>query len=465
MKVQVRIPPSYPAERDYIISTLLSDFLGLDVQIELGQRQETVITAGTRGELIVADGLFTCPHEQWLTSASLPQRPLRMWEVKELGEHLPLVSIRVPVIYGKPLPGGEWMTQDGETLRLGLDVFGSSFFMLTRYEEAVKPDRDRYDRFPATSSLAYQENFLDRPIVNEYLEILWACLKRLWPNLERKPREFHIRVGHDVDRSYLHAFAHPITLLRNCAGDVLLRHQVRGALRRASAYIQVKRGNLKADPYNTFDLLMGMDERGGLRSTFHFLGGRLPDVDSDYPLDHPRIRTLLRHIHERGHSLGYHASYDSYRDPDRTQKEFQRLKHVCEKEGIEQDTWGGRQHYLRWQTPITFQNLNDAGLDYDATLSFPEHAGFRCGVCYEYPVFNVVRKEKLRLRERPLIVMDRTITDDDTMGLGRGEKALEKMLLYKNLCRRFRGDFALLWHNTRLVDSLDVTLYEGVLHG
>jgi len=38
MKVQVRIPPSYPAERDYIISTLLSEFLGLDVQIGLSER-------------------------------------------------------------------------------------------------------------------------------------------------------------------------------------------------------------------------------------------------------------------------------------------------------------------------------------------------------------------------------------------------------------------------------------------
>ena len=65
-------------------------------------------------------------------------------------------------------------------IQLGLDIFGSVFFMITRYEEVVKSDRDEYDRFPAAASLAYQEGFLDRPIVNEYLEILWTCMKRLW---------------------------------------------------------------------------------------------------------------------------------------------------------------------------------------------------------------------------------------------------------------------------------------------
>jgi hypothetical protein len=52
--------------------------------------------------------------------------------------------------------------------------------MLTRYEEVVKSDRDEHDRYLATASLDYQEGFLERPIFNEYLEILWACIKRLW---------------------------------------------------------------------------------------------------------------------------------------------------------------------------------------------------------------------------------------------------------------------------------------------
>lgn len=33
-------------------------------------------------------------------------------------------------------------------------------------------------------------------------------------------------------------------------------------------------------------------------------------------------------------------------------------------------------------------------------------AGFRCGICYEYPFFDVCKREKLNLKIRPLIVME-----------------------------------------------------------
>ena len=53
--------------------------------------------------------------------------------------------------------------------------------MLSRYEEAVLLDRDDHDRFPATASIAYKTGFLDRPIIDEYVEILWVAMKRVWP--------------------------------------------------------------------------------------------------------------------------------------------------------------------------------------------------------------------------------------------------------------------------------------------
>ena len=69
-------------------------------------------------------------------------------------------------------------------------TLADKIFMLSRYEEVVKSDRDRFDRFPASASLAAQEGFLNRPIVNEYLEILWACLIRLWPQMQRNHAHF-----------------------------------------------------------------------------------------------------------------------------------------------------------------------------------------------------------------------------------------------------------------------------------
>lgn len=41
-----------------------------------------------------------------------------------------------------------------------------------------------------------------------------------------------------------------------------------------------------------------------------------------------------------------------------------RLRAVMQKEGIKQNEFGGRMHYLRWEHPTTLQAWNDAGMTY-----------------------------------------------------------------------------------------------------
>ena len=351
-------------------------------------------------------------------------------------------------------------------LTLGLDVLGSAFFMLTRYEEAVKQDRDNHDRFPAITSLAYQEGFLHRPIINEYVEILWACLKKLWPRLKRKPRHFQIYVSHDVDHPFKFQFNFVKQLCRTFAVNVIKYHNPFRTFNFLRGWIESKNSKFTVDPYNTFDLIMDISEYHGLKSTFFFIADHSAGlIDGVYNIDHPLIRNLLRKIHQRGHDIGLHPSYNTYQDPIQTKREFESLKKVCMEEKIDQVIWGGRQHYLRWETPTTFQNLEEAGVSYDTSLAFADHAGFRCGVCYQFPTFNVRSRESLALYEHPLIVMDRTVLDKHYMNLGvEGETSLRAIEQYKDQCRMFDGDFTLLWHNNRFVDEREIKIYKSVLN-
>jgi len=68
----------------------------------------------------------------------------------------------------------------------------------------------------------------------------------------------------------------------------------------------------------------------------------------------------------------------------------------------------------------------------------------------------------LRLRERPLIVMDTTLLAPEYMDL-RPEQALEWIERLSNTCRRFGGTFTLLWHNTNLSQSWLRKLYTKML--
>lgn len=457
MNLIVEAPASYRAERHYIIEVLLSDFLGLEFEVSLSDRSNTRMSAGGGAEVLVCEHLFATQTSDWLKPSSLPRLPVDTLDVSKEPIDVVMTQAKIPVIYGQRLETGRFVDVGDKRVKLGVDIFGSSFFMLTRYEELVMAYRDPHDRFPASASIACQEGFLTRPIVNEYLEILWTCLGRLWPRLSRRPRKFSVFITHDVD--------HPLAVLgeswpsavRASARDLVRRHNPSLALRRLYARAIPHRYDI--DPYNTFDFLMSQSEDRNLRSAFFFMSGRTnPAFDGCYSLDMPWIRKLLRTVADRGHEVGLHASYDAALKDGQATKELAKLKQAAALAGVVRDSWGGRQHYLRWQATTTWQLWDDAGLAYDSTLGFADHVGFRCGTCYEYPAFNLATRCALRLRERPLVVMDCSLLESRYMGLSYQE-ALAMARDLAAACKTHAGEFTLLWHNSYFPRPTDKRFY------
>jgi hypothetical protein len=255
-----------------------------------------------------------------------------------------------------------------------------------------------------------------------------------------------------------------VRLARVIAGDVLRNRRPQALLVAPWVRLRTRRRLHPLDPLNTFAWLMDVSERHDLTSAFYFICGRTdPRKDADYEPEHPAMRHLMRQIHERGHEIGLHPSYHTFRNPKELANEAERLRRVCAEEGIEQEQWGGRMHYLRWQMPLTLQGYVQAELDYDTTLGYAEAPGFRCGTCFEYPAFDPVKGEPLPLRIRPLIAMEASVISPLYLGLGVGEEAFECFSRLKARCRAVGGTFTLLWHNSELTTSTQRALYQRVL--
>ena len=187
------------------------------------------------------------------------------------------------------------------------------------------------------------------------------------------------------------------TIGRMMAGHLLKRRDLKAFL---TALMSTSRTQLhSADPCNTFDWLMDVSEASNLKSAFYFICGGDHPNDADYEPEHPVIRNLMRRIHERGRG-GLHPGYSTFQQPERIRKEADRLKHICAEEGIDQNIWGGRMHYLRWEQPVTLRAWADAGLNYDATLGYADRPGFRCGTCHEYTAFDSETESKTLQSDR-----------------------------------------------------------------
>jgi len=455
----VHHPSSRLPERHYAFHVLLGEFLGLEYQTAEHEDPNVVISDSddaSEKRLTLADAFFSMPLSDWLTPRSLPDQPLDTLDTSIPELHTPLPNAGIPIIYGQRTSSGDYCSVSNDRIHLGLDIFGSAFFMLTRYEELVCQVRDRHGRYPATASLAYREGFLERPIVNEYLELLWVCLHHLFPELRRSERHPRVFLSHDVDWPAVALKRTSRQILRAAAGDILKWQEPRLAARRLASWRRVQQNAPQLDVGNVFDFIMQTSERYHLTSTFYFIAGDgSGDIDGGYTVEDAWIRSLLKEIHERGHRIGIHPTYETYRTPQRIRREYERLRTVCDEERISQSSWGGRQHYLRWENPTTWQSYADASLEYDTTLSFADHIGFRCGVCYEYPIFHIPDRQTLPLRERPLIVMDATVfgsRDKSSMGLSPAA-GVPRIAALKKTCARYNGDFTLLWHNNWMIQS------------
>jgi hypothetical protein len=455
MNLVLRAPGAYQHERRYVWDVVLTEWLGLDWRFEEHRHRDVRIgldgAAGDERVVTLPDVLFSTAESRWLTPYALARTPLPRRTVGPAGAGLLEAGERLPVLYGSPGPDDRPLAElDAHGVRLHVDVFGSAFAMLTRYEEAMPGERDSHGRFPAARALAVREGFLGVPLVDAYVELLWAALQGLWPRLTRPQREYRVLVSHDVDDPLSTLGRTPALLARQLAGDMIRRHDPGLLLRRLRAIADAQHGRLDRDPHDTFDLLMDVSEHHGLRSAFNFLSNN--DVNprgGRYDLvDHPWVGQLMSRVAQRGHEVGFHAGFGTFDSPQRTAEEFARVRAVAERAGVRQERWGGRQHFLHWANPITWRNWDDAGLAYDCTLAFSEAVGFRTGTCHEYPVFDLVARRTLALREQPFQVMDVTLFAYQGM---RPDAALVAVMDVARACRRFHGDLGILWHNDEVL--------------
>ena len=443
--LRIKMFGSYQNEREYICKVIFNEFLGLEFVIDWVSQRTDNYRIECQGQYVeFPDVLFSTPLHDWLRSTSFPILPLQRIDS-------PPNSFRaqVPVLYGVSRPTQELSIAD-------IDILGSIFFMLTRYEEIGDHPRDEFGRYHHKNSILFLENLLDRPLVNEYLDLLKYRLKKVAPSIEFKRHTYQVSVSHDVDV--------PITFnasWKDCfiksIGDLYYRRSLGLFLKRYFGKVyHLFTNSFEYDPNNNFDFIMNEEKRVGIRGLFNFIPipGQRP-LDSNYNLANPAIQKLLRTIAKRNFEIGFHPGYDSFENLEQTKKELDELNGSLKRLGLPSVT-KGRHHYLRWSNPMTWRIWNEIGLKEDGSVGYGMTNGFRSGCCYKYSVFDLERREHLSLIEEPLIFMDVNCNVNS-------DSLLEDVLYYHETCKVFDGNFTVLYHNNYIISRKQKRLFKRIL--
>lgn len=426
IKLIIKIPPNNIPERTYIIDILIGEFLGVSYSIEISETPNYLLIFEGK-EIIVEDHFFGNYREDlsYLKMEAIPKDVV-------LANNQFTSESNVPVLFGN-----DQLIVGDNNIMCGNDIFAASFFMLTRWEEYVHPTRDHHNRFSAKDSLAYKFDFLDRPIVNEYVEMLWNMLKNFEFKEERKKREYKFILTHDVD--HLRYYNGIKSVGRKIAGDIVKRKRYNTIFSTLKEYHNIKKGIIK-DPYDTFDWIMDLSEKVNIQSRFYFMSDNTTDKDNRYDIKGKLARSIIENIKGRGHIVGFHPGIDSCNDTYKWTREKRALEEVVNKSITE-----GRQHYLKFEAPFTYRIWESNNMKKDYTVGYHDKEGFRCGVCFGFSVFDFIEREKLNLLECSLTVMEATMHGYQEYSAQEMKANIRKLI---NVTKKYQGNFVFLWHNS-----------------
>ena len=318
------------------------------------------------------------------------------------------------------------------------DVFAASFYLLSRYEEHIPHIKDAHSRFSAKESLAFKNDFLDKPVVDIWAKKLQVLLIQKFPNCTFKTKKFQFISTIDVDSAF--AFKQK-GMIRNLGGGIndIARLQFRQFWTRLLVLL-----NVRKDPFDTFDWLLKMKKRHTLDMVFFFLVSDYTTYDKNISPNNRHFKSLIKSMADYV-PVGLHPSYFTMRSKSKLKKEKKRLENI-----INTPITKSRQHYLRIDLPETYQNLVELEVQEDYSMGYADHYGFRASTCTPFYFYDLKFEIQTPLKLIPFAVMD--VTLKDYLGFSN-RKALATIIELAQEVKEVNGTFVTLMHNETFDES------------
>lgn len=321
---------------------------------------------------------------------------------------------------------------------LGFDIFSAVFYMVSRYEEYLPFTPDQLGRYKASDSLAFQNNFLQKPIVNIWINIFKNTLQEKFPSLKLKSSVFNAIVTYDIDVAYKYRGRSAGRMIGSALRD-FLAFKIKNIIIRKKTLLKIQK-----DPWDVYDDLREVILQNKLNSIFFFLLADKNKHDRNLDYKNPLMKELINKIKSFS-GIGIHPSFTSSSFPEKIVLEKERLENLSS-ERINKS----RQHYLKFILPGTYNSLLASGITEDYSMGFPEMPGFRAGTCKPFYFYDLKNERITDLKIFPITCMDATFI---YYAKKSPEKSLMEILNLLKEVKKAEGTFISIFHNDNLDEN------------
>ena len=324
----------------------------------------------------------------------------------------------------------------GKDSEFPFDPFAASFYLISRYEEYLPHIKDEHERFLASESLAFQNNFLDKPLVNIWTKDIAEKIELHFDGFFFPKRAFKFISTIDIDNAY--AFKHK-GFIRIFGGLVKSLFN-KGSLTERLKIIMGK----SRDPYDTFDYQFKIHKEYAISPIYFFLLGDYGLNDKNIPVKNKTFQSLIKSVSDYS-EIGIHPSYASNNNVKILSKEIERLQNITHRNIIK-----SRQHFLKLNLPITYRNLIDNDILEDYTMGYAEKSGFRASICSPFYFYDLDTELETKLQIFPFTIMEATYQYYEKAS---PEKTIKEITELIHTVKEVNGTFISVWHNESLSDK------------
>jgi len=319
---------------------------------------------------------------------------------------------------------------------LPFDLFAATFYLLSRYEEYLPHQKDMYGRYAHENSLAFKEGFLDRPLINTWLQGFSDQLKAKFPELTIDHSPFTFLPTYDIDEAWSYKHKAWWRSAGAAVKDLLKGKWNKFSLRRKVLDNQVQ------DPFDSYTWIDDLHRSHQLQPRYFFLvAAKTGRYDKNILPTESALQVLVKHHADR-YQVGIHPSWQSGDDPLLIKKEIQALEHIS---GLKINS--SRQHFIRFTLPQTFRHLLDAGIREDFSMGYGSINGFRASVASPFYWYDLENEMTTQLLLYPFCYMEANSFFEQKYS---PSQALEEMRHYYRQVKKVNGTFISIWHNTFL---------------
>ena len=314
------------------------------------------------------------------------------------------------------------------------DLFAMVFYLLSRYEEYLPFTADRYGRFTSSQSIAFKANFLQQPIINQWVIKLKKTIKQKFKPFYFPPsHSFTFLPTYDIDMAW--AYRHK-GLIRTVGGFVkeAFAMEWRGFIERTKVCLGIVQ-----DPFYTFNQLDDWHQLFGLSPIYFILLGDYHQFDTNISHKRNAFRQLIYTLHKQ-YQIGLHPSFQSNFSKKLIHIEKKRLEDI-----IQNKVSKSRQHFLKLHLPTTYRQLIKAGITEDYSMGYANNIGFRAGIASPFLWYDLEEEKSTSLMIYPFQVMDVSLRRYLKLS---PQNALEVIKPLIHSIKKVDGTFTSIWHNS-----------------